>query len=391
MPTVPKPPISPDQKVQCLSLKAKASKTAKLLASSAIDKAKTLGIQLLSSLVSQVLSTYQALRTLVLNAQQQLEDAYYGTIAMGEKLAGDARDKYIAVVELKNKLLTPTACTPTIPIVVPPPAGSVKSNITIDTNIIAELAVLPSSNDTALSNSSTDYKEKKNLEDSKSQTLSKQLDVAENISQTIKDSGVSEMREKVRGLTGIHPFLDDNLKQLPLFTPVSEYIGSWLLGFNLDKSNVQLQYWNDGTPKSVRYNLTKKLNSDTINEIEKAYTITNQGLCNNISNEFIEAKTVTDGQPFAPGYHIMGDYSFFDKHIGSQLGEKLTSSILQNLGDLVYMINYITTVKENLTIENTPFTTIEENYSVLIDNRKNLLRKPVNTVNIKGLTPNGNV
>lgn len=354
-----------NQKIDCLSESSKESKSSSGFFSGLYTKIST---SITSSF--STLPTFQSIKQGVANTLKSLKNTFYdATVTNAEKLTGKAKDDYIKAKKLLQNTTNTSSCTKT------------KEN----NNIVAEISASPSTNDTTLSNKSQEYSEKRLIEDSKSQDLTQQLTVVESIQKDITKSGIPEIREKTRQLQGIHPIIDNSIKNLPIFQPASEYIGSWIIGYTLDKPSLQLKNWNDGTPKPIRKNIAAKLNNDTVLEIEKVYTITNKKLYDNLPKEYYTGSS--HGLGVTHAFHIAGDFSYYTNHINNIVGDLAATKTANSIGDLIYLLNYINTVNEEISVENIPNTIISEDYEVVVDNRQNIIRQPIETIDNIGLIP----
>lgn len=237
------------------------------------------------------------------------------------------------------------------------------------------------------------FEEKKALDDSKSKTIDTQKNLIVSIISKVGSSSIPVLREKTRQLRTVHPRIDSTTSLYPMMNPISEYLGSWLLAYTLDKPSLRLLHWGDGTPAVIRKNLVAKLNADTSSEIQKAYNKTNKGLYDNLPKEFKDeqSQNILTGESIAHGFHITGDYNFFKNHVDSLsfAGIVLTGSVLITIGNLKNLLNYINPIIENITINNDPLLIMEDGFEVVVDNRKNIVRLPF-TSNT-GLTPINNL
>ena len=256
-------------------------------------------------------------------------------------------------------------------------------------NPISEVLSSPSTNDTTLINISSDTKIKKNLEDAKTQSLSKTAEAITKANNELTNKGVLEIRETVKTLSNPHPILNNYVKQLKYFQPISENVGESFFGYTPDKPSLQLADWNSSIPKAIRTSSNAKIRKDVASEVSKAYTNLNARFVSNISNEFYFERRATTFSS-AHSFHIAGDSLFPVDHIVSKdsiLMGGLAIILTNTIGDQITQINYLVPIDPNYSIEKDYYTTEVENKTIVIDKRNNIIRKPFETVNNDALKP----
>jgi hypothetical protein len=370
-------PVSQNQQAKCLTAKEKAYKAA----GDAVSKGKDLLIQIGSGFVQIVLAPVTAILAEIKKQAQAIQDEYYRVLELPQKYDKIRAEKWAEIKKKWNELTTPANCEP-----IPPPVTSTTTGvagttppITVTTNVVAQTMASPSSNDPTLNTATPEYEKKKLVEDSMSKSVNEQVIVTQNIMSSFDTLSVQSLRETIRQMSGKRSDIDEALSTSPYGKMQSEYVGSHIIAYGVDKPSLQLKNWQDGTPVILRKNIEQKLSSDQSIEVKKAYDITNRGLYNNLPKEFKDEQT-TFGM-VSHSYHLAGDYFYYKNHANSDtiVGKSLVGATLATIGTPNKLINYINPVIENITIENTPLLVIEENYEVPVDNRKNIVRRPLKT------------
>ena len=376
--STPKLPIAQTKKANCATLSEKAQKAFSDMVSATGDAL----IQIGKGIVSALMAPINTIIDIVKADAKLIENAWYDTLELPQ-IYGKALAEKTALVKRKwHELTTPADCTDTSNAMVQPVTPTTFTIITqpqtISSKTFEDALSNPSSNDAFLQSISPDYKMKKLLEDSKSKTIDDQKTVVNNVMNSLDSSSIPAMRQKVRLMYGKNPELDTIISAYEQGKPASEYIGSWLLGNSMDKSSLQLKNWGDGTPAATRINIKAKLPSDNKDEIQKLYDATNNRHYNNLPKEFRDEQASV-GFGITHGFHITGDYYFYKNHIDTStiVGQSLATGEMASIGKANKMVNYLTPVQESITVESTPVLVIEENYEVAIDNRKNIVRRPL--------------
>lgn len=249
-------------------------------------------------------------------------------------------------------------------------------------NVTATVLALPSTNDEPVGAA----KNKQALDDSKSIDINSQIAAIGLINKDLPNQGALELREYVRLLKNRHPVIDEYLKNLVYFQPVSDYVASSFLAYTPDKSSLLLEDWKTDKPKALRQNILQKIPLETQTTIEEQYQKMNKRLYSNISNEFFsERRPILN---YCHGYHITGDNMWILNHMDAtsplmtQLIPKLATSRIP-----LALIEYITPINENITVENDYFDTTVEKLPVLVELKGNIVREPKTTVNNSALQP----
>jgi len=287
----------------------------------------------------------------------------------------NATDAANAAREQLRKLLerSPDACS-----ILPPTYDSTKPS----ENVTATTLALPSTNETPIG----EAQNKALLEDSKSNTLDKQIENIGIINKTLSNKGALEIREYVRLLKYKHPIIDTYLQNLNYFQPVSDYVGSSFLAYTPDKPSLLLEDWKTDKPKSLRQNLLHKIPTNTITMIDNNYQQLNKQFYSNISNEFLQERRPLLN--YCHGYHITGDVMWITNHVDPS--QPLIIKLIQQLSTNrvpIILIDYLTPITESLQVENDYFDNTIEKISVLLDLKGNALREPTTTVNNSALYP----
>lgn len=250
-------------------------------------------------------------------------------------------------------------------------------------NVIANITSLPNHNTIK---SSEDSIIKGEMLVAKNQSITKVATVIGNIDQKLPEKSIQEKREYVRLYKDLHPVLDSYVNKLNYFQPISEEVGAAFIAYTLDKPSLQLKDWSTTTPQAIRKNIVPKIRTEINSEIETAYDVLNEKFASNISDEFYLERSV----PFntAHSYHIAGDSLFYVDHIASAT---LMTDVMKNFagefGDQASLVNYITPITEARKIENDSYQVEQEETTVNIDKRGNIVRKPFTVVDNDSLNP----
>lgn len=251
------------------------------------------------------------------------------------------------------------------------------------TNVTLELVSLPKTQETL----SPITKNIQNLDKASTTSLKNVNNAIININKDLSKQGILETRETVRLLSNKHPLLDESVKKLSYFQPISESICENYLGYNPDKPSVSLSDWETGVCKTIRKSIFYKLGQDHATNVEKHYTELNRRLASNISNEFFQERKLPLLN-FAHAYHLAGDIQWVMDHMKKDnLPIKISDILNIQLGDQIGMINYLTPMMPKTIISDNIYQEQVEDVVVNIDKRKNIVRNPFEKVNNDCLKP----
>jgi len=134
--------------------------------------------------------------------------------------------------------------------------------------------------------------------------------VISSIHSTLPTKGVSNVKNWVKLLTGLHPETDNFLETLPYWkTPYSEVIGTNTIMYYADNSTIDITMWTSDpmfvtneivwftdpwkTVSYLRESVREKLNSEVVDLIQRAGNTTTSLMCRNLVREAL--KTTAEG------------------------------------------------------------------------------------------------
>jgi hypothetical protein len=162
---------------------------------------------------------------------------------------------------------------------------------------------------------------------------------------------VSTTRAWVHKIMNTHPLVDEKIKDLDYFKPISNEVGVTYLRHTPDTQTLALEDWSGSIPKVFRRSLEHKMDSsyETINSI---YNSLNANMSRNISTEFFyergdynnalkdQGNNILNKSLFSNDYHIAGDYTFRSIHINT-LYITLITALLASVGFQAKLINWL--------------------------------------------------
>ena len=227
---------------------------------------------------------------------------------------------------------------------------------------------------------------------SQTKSLTAQATAISNINKVMANVGIAEKRELVRTYSDIHPNIATYVDNLSYFKPYSEYAGSTYFGYCVDKPSLPLNDWKS-KPKCIRKVLKEKLPSDLYNTIESSYTSLNTKFYGNISKEFFKERNTYANLPInvSHGFHIAGDASFYAYHMLLNSQSVLMLSLFPiytlSMGDLLVLVNYLSPIKESITVSNDTYTIEKDGTTINIDKKGNVARSTFTKTDYTAVMP----
>jgi len=175
-------------------------------------------------------------------------------------------------------------------------------------------------------------------------------DVVQTINRMLDAKDPVVTREWVHMASKLHPKVDDSIKSMEYFKPISNEVGSTHLMHTPDTQTLALGDWSTELPRLFRRSIECKLDNqyDTMNEV---YYNLNVGMARNISTEFIDQRKSAGNNTLGKSiynndFHIAGDYSFARDH-ARVLYPALMTSLIGIVGGAGKLIKWLTPVNNS--------------------------------------------
>jgi len=182
-------------------------------------------------------------------------------------------------------------------------------------------------------------------------SINELVKVIQTINNKLNSEDPVSTRAWIHKLAKLHPIVDDQIKNLEYFKPISNEVGSTHMMHTPDTQTLALEDWETELASLFRNGLKVKLSKDTL-EHNHIYYKLNQGMVRNISTEFYYERwgsAVRDhgNSPYLAGktiynndFHIAGDYTFAEDHT-SKLYAQLMTILLAKVGGAGKLINWL--------------------------------------------------
>lgn len=164
------------------------------------------------------------------------------------------------------------------------------------------------------------------------------------IHRQFKDYETAVIKNWLKILRKIHPEVDENIKDLLYFKPISDEIGSRTLGYYPDTQSLDLEDWGTDKPKPIRYNIEYKINKNDLDNINNSYKLLNQAMVRNLSTEFTEERKANYNHNEAHDYHIAGDSTYSERMKETSLINLIEQKIKELLEDSYRLITYLNVI-----------------------------------------------
>ena len=156
----------------------------------------------------------------------------------------------------------------------------------------------------------------------------------------------------VHKIVKTHPLVDDAIKDLTYFKPISNEVGSTYLMHTTDTQTLALEDWATELPNPIRNTLQYKMD-ESYQKINNMYYELNKGMSRNISTEFFyerpdealkdQGNNYLDKSLLSNDFHIAGDYAFYENHVGL-LEQILMTALIGYVGGAGKLINWLVPV-----------------------------------------------
>lgn len=161
------------------------------------------------------------------------------------------------------------------------------------------------------------------------------IKVVKTINNKLSEADYETTRAWVHKIQKTHPKVDDAVKDLEYFKPISNEIGSTYLMHTPDTQTLALEDWKSDTPNPLRRLLEQKMD-ESYTKIKSVYEELNKAMSRNISEEFFSGRKDAgnndlDKTLLNNDFHIAGDYAFKKYHV-DELEDILKNLLLKFVG-----------------------------------------------------------
>jgi hypothetical protein len=175
---------------------------------------------------------------------------------------------------------------------------------------------------------------------------------ATDINNHLDREGAASARAWVHKVLHTHPLVDDKIKDLGYFKPISNEVGVTYLRHTPDTQTLALQDWSKDIAKPFRRSLEHKMD-ESYETINGTYESLNSMMARNISTEFYyergedyatalkdQGNNYLNKELLSNDYHIAGDYTFRSIHVNA-LHASLLKALVDNVGSEKKLINWL--------------------------------------------------
>lgn len=193
------------------------------------------------------------------------------------------------------------------------------------------------------------------------------------INKALDFEDATTIRAWVHKIVKTHPLVDDAIKELTYFKPISEEVGSTYLLHTPDTQTLSLDDWSTDFPTPIRNLLKYKMDDTYYDKIHTIYYELNSAMARNISTEFFDGRKNVDNNflgkdIYSNDYHIAGDYTFNLDHIGTEaLKQSLMAALINYIGSAGKLINWLVPVNTYNTAVNSGVNITVEGNNVVVD------------------------
>jgi len=216
---------------------------------------------------------------------------------------------------------------------------------------------------------------------------------------------IAGIHEWIDIVTNIHPLVQDEIKDLMFFKPISNEVGSRILGYYPDTQSLEANEWNSIRPKALRRSLEVKLKQESLALVQDNYQSLNSKLVKSLSTEFYNRSNkslyftmllqgratfaniniIGPGKGLAPDFHMIGDSGY--PTIVSMVETPYWTLVLGLLKGAMLLINYLHPVSINGTVVKDTFVITPENNTLVVNRRKDYVGREIVFVNNDVLIP----
>jgi len=224
-------------------------------------------------------------------------------------------------------------------------------------------------------------------------SLNKIIELCQAIDGLLTSRDTAIMREWVTITKNLHPDVTTAISDFVHFKPISEEVGSRVLGYSQDTQSQRLDNWGSGDTTLIRKNLVLKLNSDQSAIITKSYQELSKRLAVGLPKEFYEdykdigtARSLQGRDPLgAHDFHLSGDITY--RRVIDRITSDVKSSIVGYLADAIRLINYIYPINISATSTNEQLNIVVEGNNITVNLKKEMVTDVINKINNKVLRP----
>jgi len=224
-------------------------------------------------------------------------------------------------------------------------------------------------------------------------SIGAQINIINKIHDTFPNITTEELRKWIHLLTSTHPKIDTSISTLKYFQPVSEEVASRILSKYYDTPSLNLEDW-PKTATSLRKIVKNKMLTNDAQMVEDSYLLLNNNMLNNLSNEFTEerknistALTIQGRKTLAHDFHLAGDITY-SSLIGDINFQNQYHQILNNMfGDVLRLINHITTININENVINDMFVLKIEDKIIIVNMKGDQVVEPAANIDDSNLVP----
>lgn len=242
----------------------------------------------------------------------------------------------------------------------------------------------------------------------KPNSINSLIAVCKEIHKNFDSISAPTIKDWIHVIKNIHPLVQNAIKDLMYFKPISDEVGSRVLAYTPDLASLELKDWDSGKAQSIRGNLKQKIDNDDLDNITASYNKLNKRQVINTSNEFFLERTRYNSMNLqgrivnpiiylnAHDFHLAGDTSYgtyTDPILGVPINHIASTSLLV-LGILygyllgsIRLINYIWPISNYGTASNVVVEVEIEKQKTNIDMKGNIAQVPVSVINNSVLIP----
>lgn len=178
-------------------------------------------------------------------------------------------------------------------------------------------------------------------------SINQLVSVIKVINGKLSDADVATTRAWVHKIQKTHPLVDEEIKDLEYFKPISDEVGSTYLMHTPDTQTLALDDWATELPNPFRRTLEVKMD-ESYSKVNEAYYNLNSAMSRNISTEYFEERkdqgdNVLGKSLLSNDFHIAGDYTFGTDHVGL-LENTLMIALITLVGGAGKLISWLTPV-----------------------------------------------
>jgi len=223
------------------------------------------------------------------------------------------------------------------------------SGLSIDAGITKKVAILSTVDQSIEADTNSDGGLYLMLSGSKVKlnSMDELVKVIKTINQKLNNEDPAAVKSWVHKILHTHPIVDERIKDLEYFSPISNETGSTYLQHTPDTATLALTDWSTKLANPFRRTLKYKLD-ESYNVINNVYYSLNKAMVRNISTEYFDERkdqgnNYLNKQLLSNDFHIAGDYSFRENHF-PLLEQILMTLLISNVGGAGKLINWLSPI-----------------------------------------------